>query len=119
MDLTILEIHLDDVSFSADRPFSNLVGADEDEDEDTETAVDDPADDDPLAADDDTGEGADETQTTDSTGTPTTALAAVGVLVALGAVLALRRLLGGDDPDVDIETPEDDENRPVGVAVDE
>ncbi|ERH08829.1 MAG: hypothetical protein J07HX64_00578 [halophilic archaeon J07HX64] len=41
------------------------------------------------------------------------------MLVALGAVLALRRLLGGDDPDVDIETPEDDENRPVGVAVDE
>jgi hypothetical protein len=117
MDLTILEIHVDDASFSADRPFSNLAGADEEED--TGPAVDDSADDDPLAADDD-GEPTDESQTTDSPERPTAALAAVGVLAALvGVALALRRFVGGEDPDVDIETPEDDENRPVGVAVDE
>jgi len=113
MDLTILEIHIDDTSFSADRPFSNLVGADEeDESEDTGAVIDDPADDD--------GEPTDEPQTTDSPERPTAALAAVGVLVALvGVALALRRFVGGEDPDVDIETPEDDENRPVGVPVDE
>lgn len=117
MDLTILEIHVDDASFSADRPFSNLVG--DDEDEDSGAVVDDPADDDPLAADDD-GELTDESQTTDGPERPTAALAAVGVLAALvGVALALRRFVGGEDPDVDIETPEDDENRPVGVAVDE
>jgi len=118
MDLTILEIHVDDASFSADQPFSNLVDADEEDD--TGPGVDNPAEAEPLAADGDTPEGTDEPQTTDSPERPTGALAAVGVLAALvGVALALRRFVGNEDPDVDIETPEDDENRPVGVAVDE
>jgi hypothetical protein len=116
MDLTILEIHIDDTSFSADRPFSNLVG--DDNDEDTGAVVDDLADNDPTAVDDD-GEPTDEPEATGPE-MPTTALAAVGVLTAVvGVALALRRFVGGEDPDVDIETPEDDETRPVGVTVDE
>jgi len=98
VNITFLEVHLDDASFSADRPFSP--GAE-------------PADDE-QAAEQDTDD--------DSSGSmvPTKTLAALGVLLVLvGLAAVVNRLKGGDEPDVEIETPEDDENRPVGVTVDE
>jgi hypothetical protein len=108
---TFIELHVDDASFSADRPFSNLVSRDEDEpadDPDADTAADLP--DTPSWKQDEETGGRD---------VPTRGLATVGVLVALvGLAAAVRRLAGGDQPEVDIETPEDDD-RPVGVTVDE
>ena len=87
MDLTILEIHIDDTSFSADRPFSNLVG--DDNDEDTGAVVDDLADNDPTAVDDD-GEPTDEPEAT-GPALATTALAAAGVPTAARGVAPRRR----------------------------
>jgi len=94
---TFLELHLDDASFSADRPFSP--GAEPTDEADT----------DEQGTDDDGGSVV-----------PTKALVALGILVVLVALAAaVKQLTGGDEPDVEIETPEDDENRPVGVTVDE
>jgi hypothetical protein len=110
--LTLLEVHLDDASFSADHPFSNVTAsesADSDSDEDDAEAAPEQSD------------GDDEQGDADAVPElPTKALATVGVLLALvGLAAAVKRLAGGEDPDVEIETSEDDENRPVGVTVDE
>jgi hypothetical protein len=113
VNITVLEVHLDDASFSAsaDRPFSSTGS---DAESEAEEADDEQGD--------DQVETPDWTRTDDDEGTavPTRALAAVGVLLVLvGLAAAVKRLVGGDEPEVDIETPGDDENRPVGVTVDE
>ena len=105
VDITLLEVHVDDASVSAS------VGGlfDSTAESDTPTAEQ-------TGADGQTG-----TDSADAdTELPTRALAAVGALVAVVALAAvLKRFVGGEDPDVEIETPEDDEDRPVGVTVDE
>jgi hypothetical protein len=111
VNITVLEVHLDDASFSAsaERPFSNVTGS---EDDGTEQTTGDGEQDDT----DETALG----RTDDGPEMPKKALATVGVLVGLAGIAALvKGLAGDDDPEVDIETPEDDENRPVGVTVDE
>lgn len=91
VDITILELNLSDSSFSAQAQWG------EDEGEvDYE-----------VNGEDDEDDGADG---------PSTAVAAVAVLVVLAVVAAvLKFLVGGDDPDVDIETPDE----PVGVSIDD
>ncbi len=97
VDVTLVELHLEDSAFDLQMPFSASNSGDGDESTD----------------DDDGAIGA------DSDG-PGKGLAAVGVLVVLVVVAALAKYLSGDDgediPDVDIETTDDE---PVGVAVDE
>jgi len=107
VNLTVLEVHLEDATFSVDQPFSAITGSEETgEQADTEQADGD---------DEETGAGVVDGRPP----VPTKVLAAVGaVLVLAGAAAALRRFVGGEDPEVAIETA-DDENRPVGVAVDE
>jgi hypothetical protein len=122
VDITLVELHLEDASFSAAAPFSGLTdestadsdtgswlfGSDADEATDDETSDSDTADSDSTA---ETGGS--------SRGVPTKAIAALGGLVALVAVAAaLKYLRGGDDPEVEIETAEDSD-RPVGVTVDD
>ncbi len=112
---TFFELHVDDASFSADQPFSSITGTDEESEPDEESADDEFTESDEQAVavgeSDDDGQG--------GSGVPTRGLATLGALLALvGIAAAVRRLAGGDDPDVEIETPEDDD-RPVGVTVDE
>jgi hypothetical protein len=123
VDITLVELHVEDASLSPAAPFSGLTDDSPDEDtgswlfgsdteeeteeETTDTDETERRDDDPKTR---AGEPSREV--------PTRALAAVGGLVALVSVVALvRYLLGGDQPDVDIETADDD--RPVGVTVDD
>ncbi|MEF8813143.1 MAG: hypothetical protein V5A55_04925 [Halovenus sp.] len=96
VDITLVELHLEDSAFDLQMPFS------------ASKEGGDPTDD-----DDDGATGA------DSDG-PGKGLAAVGVLVVLVVIAALAKYLSGDDgedlPDVAIETADDE---PVGVAADE
>jgi hypothetical protein len=111
VNITVLELHLDDATFSVDQPFNTITGSKETGGEETDEQADGQSDSDdeetaPVGVD-------------DGPAVPTKALAAVGaVLVLVGVAAALRRFVGGEDPDVEIDTP-DDENRPVGVTVDE
>lgn len=100
---TLIELHLDDASFAADRPFSNLVDSAEDEAAAIET---DETEAEPVA--DDTG-GSD---------APTRGLAALGVVLVFAVLAAAVRHLSGEDPDVAVET-DDGEGEPVDLAVDE
>jgi hypothetical protein len=122
VEITLVELHVEDASFSAATPFSGLTDESTEErdtgswlfgsdDEDTESDTTD----------------AEDTEDTDSTAdtadasrdVPTKALAAVGGLVALvTAAAVLKYLRGGDAPAVEIETAEDSD-RPVGVTVDD
>ena len=107
VSITVFELHIDDVTFSIDEPFKTSSGSSE---ADGET-------DDEQADSDDEGTGVGVAD--GGPPVPTRALTVVGaVLVLAGVAAALRRFVGGEDPEVDIETP-DDENRPVGVTVDE
>ena len=109
VNITVLEIHLDDATFSADQPFHAVTGSSEADDETNEQVDHEQADDDERDAGVVDGRPA----------VPSKALAVVGtVLVLVGVAAVLRRFVGGDSPDVEVETP-DDENRPVGVTVDE
>ena len=119
---TFFELHVDDASFSADKPFSSITDTDTEESapdgESTpggESAPDEgfTESDEPAVA---VGESDDDGQ---SGSAVPTRLVTLGVLFALVAVVAaVRRLIGGEDPDVEVETPEDDD-RPVGVTVDD
>lgn len=99
-NFTLVELHFEDVSLSADLPFG---GSSASSDTDTETATDD--------------------ETANDEGRlPIPGLAVVALLVvalAVGAVV--KRRLGGEEPDVDVETAEDREadDRPVGVTVED
>ena len=111
VNITVLEIHLDDATFSIDQPFHAVTGSDE-ADEETDELVGGEQDDDDEKRKAGAVDG--------GPAVPSKALAVVGaVLVFVGVAAALRRLVGGDSPDVEVETPDDDENRPVGVTVDE
>jgi len=103
VEITLVELHVEDASFSAAAPFSGLTDESTEESDTTDTADTDPTAD-----------------TTDaSRDVPTKALAAVGGLVALvTAAAVLKYLRGGDAPAVEIETAEDSD-RPVGVTVDD
>jgi len=95
VDITLVELHLEDSAFDLQMPFSAAGDGDGSTDDDDDAAVD--------AESEGPGKG----------------LAAVAVLVVLVVVAALAKYLSGDDedlPDVDIETADDE---PVGVAVDE
>jgi hypothetical protein len=114
---TFFELHVDDASFSADRPFSSITDTDDEESipDEVSTPDDEFTESDEQAVaigeSDDDGQG--------GSGVPTRGLATLGAALALvGIAAAVKRLAGGDDPDVEIETPEDDD-RPVGVTVDE
>ena len=110
VNITVLEIHLDDATFSADQPFHAVTGSSEADEETEELIGDEQADDEKREAG----------VVDDRPAVPSKALAVVGaVLVLVGVAAALRRFVGGDSPDVEVETPDDDENRPVGVTVDE
>jgi len=97
---TLVELHLEDGSFSANLPFSGVT--------DTERAEDD-ADEE---ADEDVGATAD-----DEDGGRGKGPALVGVFLFLVVVAALVNYLSGEDdgPEVEIETADDG---PVGVTVD-
>jgi hypothetical protein len=109
VSITVFELHIDDATFSIDEPFKTSSGSGEADDETDEQVDHEQADDDERDA-----------GVVDSRpAVPSKALAVVGaVLVLVGVAAALRRFVGGEDPEVDIETP-DDQNRPVGVTVDE
>lgn len=99
VNLTLLEVHLEDGSFSANLPFSGVTDTDDGE-----------AD----AVDDEDGGAA---VADEESGGPGKGAAALGVLLllVLGAAL-VKYLTGGDEePDVAIETADDG---PVGVSVD-
>ena len=97
VNITLFELHFDDASFSSSAIFGGSDEAEETTD-DSEASTETP-----------------------EFPVPRKAVAAVGVLVALVAVGAVvKRLLGGDEPAVDIETrDQENDNRPVGIAVDE
>jgi len=101
---TFIELHLDDASFAADRPFSNLVDSSED--------------DEAAAIETDDGEAEPVTDDTDDSDAPTRGLAALGVVLVFAVLAAAVRYLSGDDPEVAVETG-DDESEPVDLAVDE
>ena len=98
---TFIELHLDDASFAADRPFSSLVSSDTDEggaaaegnEETVETAASGAGD--------------------DGSDVPTTPLAILGVLLVLVGIAAVVRYLSGEEPEVEIEAA--DEGQPVTV----
>jgi hypothetical protein len=102
VNLTLLEVHLEDGSFSANLPFSGVTDTDDGEAD----AVD--------AVDDEDGGAA---VADEESGGPGKGAAALGVLLllVLGAAL-VKYLTGGDEePDVAIESADDG---PVGVSVD-
>lgn len=114
---TFFELHVDDASFSVDRPFSDITGTNNEE----STPDEESASDDEFTESNERavaiGESDDDGQ--DGSAVPTRGLAMLGALFAfVGIAAAVKRLAGGEDPDVEIETPEDDD-RPVGVTVDE
>lgn len=107
MNITFLELHLDEASFSVDRPFSPGAGTYSDDEDAAEGELDEATD------------GQEVEATDDGSAVPTKPLVVIGVLVVLVGLAALVKRIAGDDPEVEIETPEDDANRPVGVTVDE
>ena len=96
VNITFLELHFEDSSFSTGLPF----GDSDTDDESTDESA--PAED-------------------SSSGVPTKAVAVLGVLLVLVGIGALVKHRSGDEPEVEIETAEDREesNRPVGVTLDE
>lgn len=102
VDITLLEVHLEEGSFSASLPFSSYTQHNPEEDEtDDEVATAE------FSSDDDDDE---------SNGGSGKAKAVLGVFVFLVIAGAVVRYLSGDDePEVEIETPDDG---PVGVTVD-
>lgn len=98
-NFTLVEVHLEEGSFSANLPFSGVT----DTEESDADAVDD----------EDGGAVVDE----EESGGSGKGAAAVGVLLVLVAGAALVKYLSSDDdePDVEIETADDG---PVGVSVD-
>jgi hypothetical protein len=104
MQITLLEVHLDDASFSAAAPFSGSTVEDATSDDATDTDVS-------ARADDDTG------ALGPGDRSPPKAAMALGLLVGvLGVAALVRYLRSDDDPDIDIETA-DESDRPVGVTV--
>ena len=104
VQITFLEVHLDDASFSAAAPFSGSTAEDATSATDGETNTGDETDDAAALG-------------TEDSGPPKKAVAAIAGLVGLVVIAALVRYLrGGDEPDVDIETA-DDGDRPVSVTV--
>jgi len=114
VSITVLEIHLDDATFSVDQPFNTITGSKETGDE-TDSQTDNTQTETEQTDNEETGAGV----VDGDPPVPTKTLAVAGaVLVFVGVAAALRRFVGGEDPEVEIDTP-DDENRPVGVTVDE
>lgn len=102
VNITLVEFHLEDASFAPSLPF----GSSESEPADATVPADADASD--TTEDDGTADGGD--------GIPTKpAAVAVGLLflIVLGALVKYRL---GEDPEVDIETP-DTPDAPVGVTV--
>ena len=97
-ELTLVKVHLDEGSFSANLPFSSQSGSD------GSGSV--------IGSDDDEGAGVQK----EESGGPGKGAAALGVLLVLilGTVV-VKYLSGDDDEEVAIETADD---RPVGVSVD-
>ena len=97
-ELTLVKVHLDEGSFSANLPFSGQSGSD------GSGSV--------IGSDDDEGAGVQK----EESGGPGKGAAALGVLLVLilGTVV-VKYLSGDDDEEVAIETADD---RPVGVSVD-
>jgi hypothetical protein len=94
-DFTLFEVHVGSMSATANLPFSGA-GSDSDSDEETATEQANEA-----------NEAADENDRK--------AVALLGVLAVLIAVAAvIKRLSGGDEPDVEIDTPEEPVDVPVG-----
>lgn len=108
-NFTLIELHIDEGSFSTSLPFSNLkTGTDEDDEA--------PTGDSPAEDEEDATEAAG--STSGESGGPGKGKAAFGILLFLIVAAALVRYLSGEDEetDVDIHTAEDD--GPVGVTVD-
>ena len=97
-EFTLVKVHLDEGSFSANLPFSGQSGSD------GSGSV--------IGSDDDEGAGVEK----EKSGGPGKGAAALGVLLVLilGTVV-VKYLSGDDDEEVAIETADD---RPVGVSVD-
>ncbi|PSP46799.1 hypothetical protein BRC69_02540 [Halobacteriales archaeon QH_6_66_25] len=97
-EFTLVKVHLDEGSFSANLPFSSQSGSD------GSGSV--------IGSDDDEGAGVEK----EESGGPGKGAAALGVLLVLilGTVV-VKYLSGDDDEEVAIETADD---RPVGVSVD-
>lgn len=98
-ELTLVKVHLDEGSFSANLPFSGQSGSD------GSGSV--------IGSDDDEGAGVEK----EESGGPGKGAAALGVLLVLILGTVVVKYLSGDDEDgeVAIETADD---RPVGVSVD-
>ena len=98
-EFTLVEVHLDEGSFSANLPFSSQSGSD------GSGSV--------IGSDDDEGAGVQK----EESGGPGKGAAALGVLLVLILATVVVKYLSGDDEDgeVAIETADD---RPVGVSVD-
>jgi len=96
---TLVELHLEEASFSANLPFGGSDGTESEDEEATES-------------EEEAGAGADA-----ESGGPGKGGVLLGVLVFLVVTAAIVRYLTGedDDPDVEIETADDG---PVGVTVD-
>ena len=94
VNLTLLEVHLEDGSFSANLPFSGVTDTDDGDDENGGATVAD-----------------------EESGGPGKGTVALGVLLLLVLGTALVKYLSGGDeePDVAIETADEG---PVGVSVD-
>lgn len=94
VDVTLLELHMENSPFDLNMPFSAASSAEDEDDEDGAVAD-------------------------DASGGRGKIAAGVGFVVVAIVAVGLAKYLGGDDedlPDVDIETADD---QPVGVAVDE
>jgi len=98
-EFTLVKVHLDEGSFSANLPFSGQSGSD------GSGSV--------IGSDDDEGAGVEK----EESGGPGKGAAALGVLLVLILGTVVVKYLSGDDEDgeVAIETADD---RPVGVSVD-
>ncbi len=100
VNITLFELHFDNATFSS----SALFGGDGESTDENESG------------------DTDEATTAEESGVPVKAVAALAALgTVVGVVLAVKRLRGGDEPEVEIETRDEHEgdNRPVGIAVDE
>jgi hypothetical protein len=92
VNITIIELNVEDGSFWANMPFSNASPGDEEEMPDEETEDED---------EDESGGGK--------------GLALVGVLLFLVVVAAVVKYLSGDEPEVEVDTDEDS----VDVSIDD
>ncbi|PSP20669.1 hypothetical protein BRC61_06960 [Halobacteriales archaeon QH_10_65_19] len=99
VNLTLLEVHLEDGSFSANLPFSGVTDTDDGDD----------------AVPDDEDSGA--TVADEESGGPGKGAAVLGVLLLLVLGAALVKYLSGGDEESDVAIETADEG-PVGVSVD-